>query len=211
MDEQLKVKIVVDKSDFNKGITDVKKELKSTANSTKQGVSGVSQEVRAAAGSIRQSLATAIGVAIPSLGLVKKEVKALKNEIKEYKTNTTDTKENTEMKKKKKDILLLQFDGGNGCTKIYYEIPTKDGKVKKVQKVVKSCIDIVADADDTYTLNGLTKVNGVAYNFNTSKSVIETSKENKKHNNSFTTSYCTVTNKCFFVIISKSQDFRLFW
>ena len=48
MDEQLKVKIVVDKSDFNKGITDVKKELKSTANSTKQGVSGVSQEVRAA-------------------------------------------------------------------------------------------------------------------------------------------------------------------
>ena len=82
MDEQLKVKIVVDKSDFNKGITDVKKELKSTANSTKQGVSGVSQEVRAAAGSIRQSLASAIGVAIPSLGLVKKEVKALKNEIK---------------------------------------------------------------------------------------------------------------------------------
>lgn len=82
MDEQLKVKIVVDKSDFNKGITDVKKELKSTADSTKQGVSGVSQEVRAAAGSIRQSLATAIGVAIPSLGLVKKEVKALKNEIK---------------------------------------------------------------------------------------------------------------------------------
>lgn len=82
MDEQLKVKIVVDKSDFNKGITDVKKELKSTADSTKKGVSGVSQEVKSVAGSIRQSIATAIGVAIPSIGLVKKEVKALKNEIK---------------------------------------------------------------------------------------------------------------------------------
>ena len=82
MDEQLKVKIVVDKSDFNKGITDVKKELKSTADSTKQGVSGVSQEIKSVAGSIKQSIATAIGVAIPSLGLVKKEVKALKNEIK---------------------------------------------------------------------------------------------------------------------------------
>lgn len=82
MDEQLKVKIVVDKSDFNKGITDVKKELKSTANSTKQGVSGVSQEVKSVAGSIKQSIATAIGVAIPSIGRVKKEVKALKNEIK---------------------------------------------------------------------------------------------------------------------------------
>ena len=82
MDEQLKVKIVVDKSDFNKGITDVKKELKSTANSTKQGVSGVSQEVKSVAGSIKQSIATAIGVAIPSIGLVKKEVKSLKNEIK---------------------------------------------------------------------------------------------------------------------------------
>ena len=102
------------------------------------------------------------------------KLKSPESLIKEYKTNTTDTKENTEMTRKKKDILLLQFDGGNGCTKIYYEIPTKDGKVKKVQKVVKSCIDIVADADDTYTLNGLTKVNGVAYNFNTSKSVIET-------------------------------------
>lgn len=82
MDEQLKVKIVVDKSDFNKGITEVKKELKSTANSTKQGVSGVSQEVKSVAGSIKQSIATAIGVAIPSIGRVKKEVKALKNEIK---------------------------------------------------------------------------------------------------------------------------------
>lgn len=82
MDEQLKVKIVVDKSDFNKGITDVKKELKSTADSTKKGVSGVSQEVSAAAGSIRQSIASAIGVAIPQIGRVKKEVKALKNEIK---------------------------------------------------------------------------------------------------------------------------------
>ncbi len=82
MDEQLKVKIVVDKSDFNKGITDVKKELKSTADSTKQGVSGVSQEVKSVAGSIKQSIATAIGVAIPQIGLVKKEIRALKNEIK---------------------------------------------------------------------------------------------------------------------------------
>lgn len=82
MDEQLKVRIVVDKSDFNKGITDVKKELNSTAKSTKQGVSGVSQEVKSVAGSIKQSIATAIGVAIPSIGHVKKEVKALKNEIK---------------------------------------------------------------------------------------------------------------------------------
>lgn len=82
MDEQLKVKIVVDKSDFNKGITDVKKELKSTADSTKKGVSGVSQEVKSVAGSIKQSIATAIGVAIPQIGLVKKEIKALKNEIK---------------------------------------------------------------------------------------------------------------------------------
>lgn len=83
MDEQLKVKIVVDKSDFNKGITDVKKELKSTANSTKQGVSGVSQEVKSVAGSIKQSIATAIGVAIPSIGLVRKEVKKLSKEVKE--------------------------------------------------------------------------------------------------------------------------------
>ena len=82
MDEQLKVKIVVDKSDFNKGITEVKKELNSTAKSTKQGVSGVSQEVKSVAGSIKQSIATAIGVAIPQIGLVKKEIKALKNEIK---------------------------------------------------------------------------------------------------------------------------------
>lgn len=82
MDEQLKVRIVVDKSDFNKGITDVKKELKSTADSTKKGVSGVSQEVKSVAGSIKQSIATAIGVAIPQIGRVKKEVKALKNEIK---------------------------------------------------------------------------------------------------------------------------------
>lgn len=81
MDEQLKVRIVVDKSDFNKGITDVKKELSSTANSTKQGVSGVSQEVRAAAGSIRQSIATAIGIAIPSIGRVRKEIRAIKNEL----------------------------------------------------------------------------------------------------------------------------------
>lgn len=82
MDEQLKVRIVVDKSDFNKGITDVKKELKSTADSTKKGVSGVLQEGKSIAGSIKQSIATAIGVAIPSIGLVKKEIKSLKNEIK---------------------------------------------------------------------------------------------------------------------------------
>lgn len=81
MDEQLKVKIVVDKSDFNKGITDVKKELASTTNSTKHGVSGVSQEIKAAAGSIRQSIATAIGIAIPQIGRIKKEVRAIKNEL----------------------------------------------------------------------------------------------------------------------------------
>ena len=83
MDEQLKVKIVVDKSDFNKGITDVKKELKSTANSTKQGVSGVSQEVKSVAGSIKQSLASALGVALPTIGLIRKEVKGLSKELKE--------------------------------------------------------------------------------------------------------------------------------
>ena len=82
MDEQLKVKIVVDKSDFNKGITDVKKELKSTANSTKQGVSGVSQEVKSVAGSIKQSIATAIGVAIPTIGRIRNEIKSLKKELK---------------------------------------------------------------------------------------------------------------------------------
>ena len=82
MDEQLKVKIVVDKSDFNKGITDVKKELKSTANSTKQGVSGVSQEVKGVAGSIKQSIASAIGVAIPTIGRIRNEIKSLKKELK---------------------------------------------------------------------------------------------------------------------------------
>ena len=82
MDEQLKVKIVVDKSDFNKGITDVKKELKSTANSTKQGVSGVSQEVKSVAGSIKQSIASAIGVAIPTIGRIRNEIKSLKKELK---------------------------------------------------------------------------------------------------------------------------------
>ena len=81
MDEQLKVKIVVDKSDFNKGITDVKKELKSTANSTKQGVSGVSQEVKNVAGSIKQSLATALGVALPTIGRIRNEIKSLKKEL----------------------------------------------------------------------------------------------------------------------------------
>ena len=82
MDEQLKVKIVVDKSDFNKGITDVKKELNSTANSTKQGVSGVSQEVKSVAGSIKQSIASAIGVAIPTIGRIRNEIKSLKKELK---------------------------------------------------------------------------------------------------------------------------------
>ena len=82
MDEQLKVKIVVDKSDFNKGITDVKKELKSTADSTKQGVSGVSQEVKSVAGSIKQSIASAIGVAIPTIGRIRNEIKSLKKELK---------------------------------------------------------------------------------------------------------------------------------
>ena len=82
MDEQLKVKIVVDKSDFNKGITDVKKELKSTANSTKQGVSGVSQEVKSVAGSIKQSIATALGIAIPTIGRIRNEIKSLKKELK---------------------------------------------------------------------------------------------------------------------------------
>lgn len=82
MDEQLKVRIVVDKSDFNKGITDVKKELKSTANSTKQGVSGVSQEVKSVAGSIKQSIASAIGVAIPTIGRIRNEIKSLKKELK---------------------------------------------------------------------------------------------------------------------------------
>ena len=83
MDEQLKVKIVVDKSDFNKGITDVKKELKSTANSTKQGVSGVSQEVKNAAGSIKQSISSALGVALPTIGLIRKEVKGLSKDLKD--------------------------------------------------------------------------------------------------------------------------------
>lgn len=82
MDEQLKVKIVVDKSDFNKGITDVKKELKSTADSTKQGVSGVSQEVKSVAGSIKQSIASAIGIAIPAIGRIRNEIKSLKKELK---------------------------------------------------------------------------------------------------------------------------------
>ena len=82
MDEQLKVKIVVDKSDFNKGITDVKKELNSTAKSTKQGVSGVSQEVKSVAGSIKQSIASAIGVALPTIGRIRNEIKSLKKELK---------------------------------------------------------------------------------------------------------------------------------
>lgn len=89
MDEQLKVKIVVDKSDFNKGIIEVKKELNSTAKSTKQGVSGVSQEVKSVAGSIKQSIATALGVALPTIGLIRKEVKGLSKEVKEvFKSGT---------------------------------------------------------------------------------------------------------------------------
>lgn len=83
MDEQLKVKIVVDKSDFNKGITDVKKELNSTAKSTKQGVSGVSQEVKNAAGIIKQSISSALGVALPTIGLIRKEVKGLSKDLKD--------------------------------------------------------------------------------------------------------------------------------
>ena len=82
MDEQLKVRVVVDKSDFNKGITEVKKELNSTADSTKQGVSGVSQEVKSVAGSIKQSIASAIGVAIPTIGRIRNEIKSLKKELK---------------------------------------------------------------------------------------------------------------------------------
>jgi methyl-accepting chemotaxis protein len=89
VDEQLKVRVVVDKSDFNKGITEVKKELKSTANSTKQGVSGVSQEVRDAAGIIKQSISSALGVALPTIGLIRKEVKGLSKELKEvFKSGT---------------------------------------------------------------------------------------------------------------------------
>lgn len=82
------------------------------------------------------------------------------------------TKENTEMAKKK---LLVSFDGGNRESKYYYELQDK-----AIERNMRSCIDIVSD--DTYTLNGLTTVNEVAYDFNTSKSVIETSQENKKHN-----------------------------
>ncbi len=89
MDEQLKVRIVVDKSDFNKGITDVKKELKSTASSTKQGVSGVSQEVMNAAGIIKQSISSALGVALPTIGIIRKEIKGLSKDIKEvFKSGT---------------------------------------------------------------------------------------------------------------------------
>lgn len=83
MDEQLKVKIVVDKSDFNKGITDVKKELSSTAKSTKQGVSGVSQEVKNAAGIIKQSISSALGVALPTIGIIRKETKKLSKDMKD--------------------------------------------------------------------------------------------------------------------------------
>ena len=101
-------------------------------------------------------------------------VKLYSNESQsEYKTNT---KEIDEMAKKKK--ILLSVDGGNKATKVYYEI---DGET--VFKVEKSCIDIVENADDTYTHAGLVLANDIAYNFNTSKTVIETSKENKKHNN----------------------------
>lgn len=89
MDEQLKVRIVVDKSDFNKGLTEVKKELNSTTNSTKQGVSGVSQEVMNAAGIIKQSISSALGVALPTIGLIRKEVKGLSKELKEvFKSGT---------------------------------------------------------------------------------------------------------------------------
>lgn len=89
MDEQLKVRVVVDKSDFKKGITEVKKELKSTANSTKQNINGVSQEVMDAAGIIKQSISSALGVALPTIGLIRKEVKGLSKEVKEvFKSGT---------------------------------------------------------------------------------------------------------------------------
>lgn len=90
--------------------------------------------------------------------------------IKEYKT---DIKENTNMAKKKK--LLVSFDGGNKESKYYYELDEKE-----IARSTRSCIDIVEN--DTYALNGLTIVNDIGYDFNTSKGVIETSNENKKHN-----------------------------
>ena len=92
----------------------------------------------------------------------------------EYNKNTT--KENEQMAKKKK--LLVSVDAGKKSTKVYYEIDEK-----QKSKVVKSCIDIVESGDDTFTHAGLTLVNDIPFNFNTSKSVIETAKENKKHNN----------------------------
>lgn len=101
-------------------------------------------------------------------------VVALSSKNTEYNENTKENRE--EMSRKKK--MLLSIDGGNRATKLYYEV---DGN--PVFKVEKSCIDIIEDADDTYTHAGLVLVNDIAYNFNTSKSVTETSKENKKHNN----------------------------
>lgn len=83
MDEQLKVKIVVDKSDFNKGITDVKKELKSTANSASKNINGVSEEVKNAAGIIKQSISSALGVALPTIGIIRKETKKLSKDMKD--------------------------------------------------------------------------------------------------------------------------------
>lgn len=83
MDEQLKVRVVVDKSDFNKGITEVKKELKSTANSASQNINGVSENVKNAAGIIKQSISSALGVALPTIGLIRKEVKGLSNDVKD--------------------------------------------------------------------------------------------------------------------------------
>ena len=96
---------------------------------------------------------------------------ALSSKNIEYKENT---KENTEMAKKK---LLVAIDAGKKSTKVYYEI-----NEKAKSKVVKSCIDIVEDKDDTFTHAGLVLVNDIAFNFNTSKTVIETANDNKKHN-----------------------------
>jgi len=96
---------------------------------------------------------------------------ALSSKNIEYKENT---KENTEMAKKK---LLVAIDAGKKSTKVYYEI-----NEKAKSKVVKSCIDVVESQDDTFAHAGLVLVNDIAFNFNTSKTVIETANDNKKHN-----------------------------
>lgn len=131
MDEQLKVRIVVDKSDFNKGLTEVKKELNSTTNSTKHGVSGVSQEIRAAADSIRQSIATAIGVAIPSIGRVKKEVKGLSKDLKNALKGSTEGFERETTRTFKKIYKKYKSQGFDNKTAI-----VKAGQSKEVKEVL---------------------------------------------------------------------------